>query len=90
MSHAMHANSLASYAMLRPEERKAAILAVYRGSTLPLSDRAVMEALGFSDGNAVKPRITELVDNGRLYECGTIKCPVTGRPVRVCTNTTLI
>ncbi len=88
-THTMHAHSLEAYASLKPDARRAAVLAVYRGSTFPLTDRQVMEALGFTDGNAVKPRISELVEDGKLYECGKVKDHITNKTVRVCTNTSL-
>ena len=47
------------------------------------TDRQVAEWLGFSDLNAVRPRITELVKAGRLEEAGSTICPVTGRRVRM-------
>lgn len=46
------------------------------------TDREVMKALGFSEPNSVRPRITELVKNGLLIEVGAQKDPTTGVIVR--------
>lgn len=47
------------------------------------TDREVMVGLGFTDMNAVRPRITEAVMAGRLVEVGEKRCPVTGKTVRI-------
>lgn len=47
------------------------------------SDREVMIALGFSDMNAVRPRITELIDEGMIEEIADQEDPVTRKTVRV-------
>jgi hypothetical protein len=39
--------------------------------------------LGFSDMNSVRPRITELVQAGRLIELKKIKDATTGKSVRI-------
>lgn len=66
-------------------ERAAAVLAVYRRATHPITDRDVKDVLGFADMNAVRPRITELIESGVLRECGRVKDAVTGKMVRVVT-----
>lgn len=48
-----------------------------------VTDREVMRGLGFSDMNAVRPRITELVNAGALVEVGERTCHVTRKTVRV-------
>lgn len=83
----IHANSLIAFRTLDRKGRSEAILSVYRESMRPLTDRQVMEALGFADMNQIRPRCTELIQAGELCEVETIKDPVTGRPVRACTNT---
>lgn len=79
-----HANSVEAFtatADARGQRREA----VYRALlALPRTDRQVMQALGFIDGNAVKPRISELRDDGWVVEVESVQCPVTGRKVRVC------
>lgn len=47
------------------------------------TDREIMERMGFSDMNMVRPRTTEAVKRGLLVECGERVCPVTGRWVRI-------
>ena len=47
------------------------------------TDREVMGVLGFGDMNAVRPRLTELVHEGWLEECGKAVDAVTERHVRV-------
>ena len=81
---AVHANSLAAYHSLNLGERAAQVLSVYVESLQPLTDREVMERLGFTDPNAVRPRVTDLVDAKLLEECGS---DTTGRKVRVCRPT---
>lgn len=66
------------------DQRKKMILSCYRKAGHGLSDREVKCLLGFSDMNMVRPRITELVAEGKLHEAGTIKCNTTGRNVRLC------
>lgn len=81
----LHPNSLDAYYDGRREvfpRRSAEILAVL--STLgEASDRQVCEHLGFTDMNAVRPRVTELLDAGVLEETGCRVDPVTERRVRV-------
>lgn len=85
MVRRVHPNSAQAYHEQRKElsERAAAVLAVYRRTVGSLTDRAVKDALGFADMNAVRPRITELIDAGLLQECGRVKDEVTGKSVRV-------
>lgn len=82
--HDMHEHSVAAY---RAEESKlskraSAVLAwiTERG---PKTDREVMVGMGFSEPNAVRPRITELIDAGLLMEVASRICAVTGKRVRV-------
>ena len=49
----------------------------------PATDRQVMIGLGFADMNAVRPRITELIDAHLLYECGQKIDPATRKTVRI-------
>ena len=48
-----------------------------------LTDREIMALMGYSDMNAVRPRITEMVEDGILTEIGSKVCPLTGKTVRV-------
>jgi hypothetical protein len=84
MKKAMHANSLAAFEETedlrghRAGEVHATLLA---GG--PMTDRQVMAALGFTDPNQVRPRITELKDADWVIEVGKAKDPETGKTVRV-------
>jgi hypothetical protein len=81
-SHNMHQNSLESYDRFDFSEREKAVA----GALLRLrtaTDRQVAEHLGYADMNAVRPTITHLTQRGAVREVGAIRCPVTGRKVRV-------
>jgi hypothetical protein len=82
----VHANSVKTYHESREKlsERAEEVLAVYVHSGVKMTDREVMRALLYSDMNAVRPRISELIDLGLLRECGKRVDSVTGRHVRVC------
>lgn len=59
------------------------VLQAVREAGVPLTDRQVAGLLGFSDMNAVRPRITELIQRGYLAEVGRTLDAVTGKPVRL-------
>jgi hypothetical protein len=66
------------------EKRKQAVLLVFRGAwPQGMTDRQVMESLGFKDPNAARPRITELTLSGHIAEIGKVRDQLTGRSVRV-------
>ena len=48
------------------------------------TDRAVLAWCNYTDMNAVRPRITELIACGLLEERGSAICPVTHKSVRIC------
>lgn len=79
----VHANSIAAY---RAEEtklsRRALTILAWITEHGPHTDRQVMQGMGFTEPNSVRPRITELIDAGKLMEVGDVTCPVTGRNVR--------
>lgn len=82
-AHRMHDNSLSAY---RAEEsrlsaRAMAVLA-WISEHGPHTDRQVAAGMGFDHRSAVQPRISELIDAGKLMEVGDVKCPVTGKRVR--------
>lgn len=85
MSRSMHINSLAAFDEIEEErsDRAEIIYALMTAASVPMTDRQVMQALGFSDMNMVRPRITELKDNRWAMEVGSIECPVTNRHVRL-------
>ena len=83
----MHQNSLLALLENAPHlsKRERAIVELLEGDSmqhLGRTDRMIMNALGFSDPNSVRPRITELVTKGVLEECGDCKDAVSGMTVR--------
>lgn len=80
-----HANSVAAYYEGNTSafnRRQTEILRVL-GKLHRATDRAIRDALGFPDMNAVRPRITEMIDSGVLYSPSDTVDPVTGRTVRL-------
>lgn len=63
----------------RPVSRKEAILTVLRSAPAPMTARQVMRALGYSDMNSVRPRMTELWQEGKVGIAGKVKDDVTGK-----------
>ena len=49
-----------------------------------MTDRAIVMALGQTDTNYVRPRVSELLADYWMSETGNCKCPSTGRTVRMC------
>jgi hypothetical protein len=47
------------------------------------TDRQIMQALGYSEPNQVRPRITELIKMGKVFEVGACKCISTKKTVRL-------
>jgi len=81
----MHINSLTAYREEgeRLSGRKALIYELLSETNTALTDREVMKRLGYSDPNAVRPRITELIKKGFLEESGVIVCAFTKKRVRM-------
>lgn len=82
-SHRCHPNSLEAYASeeVKLSTRAQAILSWIELHG-PHTDREVMVGMGFTDMNAVRPRVSELILAGRLMEVCSVKCEVTGKTVR--------
>lgn len=81
----MHENSLLAYAEERAHlsTREQMIVARMKQDIFgQWTDRQVMNALNFTDMNAVRPRITSLVQKGILKEVGSVRDMVTGKTVR--------
>ena len=80
----MHKNSLEAYKELRESlnDRQTHILSIIESKPF-LSDRDILREYGGTEMNEVRPRITELIKKGLVQECGTMKCGITGRSVRV-------
>lgn len=85
----VHANSRASFAALDVNERQSLVMAAYLLANAPLTDRDVARRIGTTELNDVRPRVSELVGKSLLWECGSVKCEVSGRKVRVCIPTSL-
>lgn len=88
MSHARrraaNENSLLAYYAGRNElfdKREKEVLACLRYAK-DLTDREIMLACGYSDMNAVRPRITTLKKDGVIEKTGNKLDPVTGKRVR--------
>ena len=80
----VHENSVQAYLeeLPRLSQRAEAIMVYIRGYGKPLTDRQIMQGMRFADMNCVRPRVTELVKRGLLYEVDSIKCDVTNKQVR--------
>lgn len=79
----MHINSLTAYGTVPKCQRKRAILNLFEDCRCRMTDREVMERLGYRDMNSVRPRITELIKEGALEEWGNKQDEITNRRVRV-------
>lgn len=62
---------------------RAAAILTWLAAHGPATDREVMRGLGFVEPNAVRPRISELIDARLVVECGERVCATTGQRVRV-------
>ncbi len=80
----VHANSRSAFSSLQLGQRRAAVLGVYADMQKPLTDRQVKEILDAEEMNVVRPRITELITAGYLYEVDSARCFRTGKMVRRC------
>lgn len=83
-AHFMHRNSIAAYDAeeVKLSARALAVLGYIRIHG-PRTDREIAYGMGFGENlNAVRPRITELIDAGKLTEVCSVRCPVTGKSVR--------
>lgn len=84
MKRRIHQNSLEAFDTIEDErgERAEMIYQLLAKSGAALTDRQIMTELRFHEPNAVRPRITELIDNRWLVETSSVVCPVTGKHVR--------
>lgn len=58
--------------------RRALVLNAFRRNPAGLTAWECSRFLDFSDPNAVRPRITELVEDGELFMCGVRRDPLSG------------
>jgi hypothetical protein len=82
----MHENSTTCFKETISErsKRRGEILDAFKKADRPLSDREILQMIGRSDMNSVRPRITELVHEEMLIETGKIRDILTKKTVRVC------
>jgi len=84
---AVHAHSLEArdHNQDAHKGRKQLIVECLKLRCKPLTDRQIRDACcgETADMNTVRPRITELIREGTLMECGEIVDPATGENVRV-------
>lgn len=85
MRLSVHQHSIEAYYAEQPKlsKRAAAILEwIYKHG--PKTDREVAYGMGFGENlNAVRPRLTELIEANKLMEVTSRKCEITGKTVRV-------
>jgi hypothetical protein len=81
----MHRNSLEAYESegVQLGKRAAAIHALVLRSGRTWTDRQLMTALGFTDMNSIRPRVSELIKAEMLAECGSVIDEQTGKRVRI-------
>lgn len=80
----IHQHSIAAYHAELPKlSRRAASIIAWLELHPCKTDREVMQGMGFTDMNSVRPRITEAIDMGALVEVGEKVCPFTNKTVRI-------
>lgn len=81
----LHENTINSYIEEIPKMSRRArhIYDFFLETGGTYSDREVMQQLGYSEMNQVRPRITELVKAKLLTEVGSIRCKTTNKTVRI-------
>ncbi len=81
----LHQNTINSYIEEMPNMSKRAkhIYDFLLETSGTYTDRQVMEQLGYSEMNQVRPRITELIRAKRLFEVGSTRCERTNKRVRL-------
>jgi predicted transcriptional regulator len=81
----MHDNSLSAWIQNQKTFSAREKLILEKVVTRPqgMTDREIKDSLGFGDMNCVRPRITELIKEGWMEECGTSYYPVLKTTVRI-------
>jgi len=82
----MHQNSLFAYCeekQVLGERAQSILVKLQAWAPNAATDRQITQAMGFSDLNCVRPRLTELIKRGLVEECGNTKCEITGKTVRL-------
>ncbi len=83
MNTGIHPNSIKAIKVLKPGGTHNRILQIHHMMGRPLTDREVKEIGKYSDMNMCRPRLSELIEMGRLEECGSVKDVVTKKTVRL-------
>lgn len=81
----LHINSLEAFYEGQEklfDKREKEVLSALRRKG-PMTDREVMFELCFEEPNAVRPRITTLIDDNVLEQVGKKKDAITGKTVRI-------
>ena len=82
-----HSNSAAAHTTEqtsgRLSKRAQRIITTIMWKAPQMTDRQIRDAMGLTDMNSVRPRITELIKSGQLEECGSIIDPETSKRVRL-------
>jgi len=78
----IHDNSILSNRETERYRRRQVIIEIYRKANKPLTDREVRDLGGFREMNEVRPRITEMVNEGILLEFSQIFDKASRRTVR--------
>ena len=79
----IHPNSRASWRGLKVSARERLICEELANTRGGMTDRELMQSLGFAEKNSVSPSVTLLKDRGIIREIDKTKCPTTGKTVRI-------
>jgi hypothetical protein len=84
----IHENSVASHKEHEnsgkgPSFRQRIINCLSQYAGKARTDREIMNELGVTDANSIRPSITQLKKKGAIEECGTMMCRWTGKRVRL-------
>lgn len=81
-----HPNSMLSLSELKGQgklsKRAAAILQWLMAHPHPYTDREIAIRMAYPDMNCVRPRVTEMLQDGLLVEVDQVVCPITKKRVR--------
>ena len=78
----IHNNSMSAYESLDGLSKRCRKVVGALSNLGVATDRAIKDYLMLPDMNNVRPRVTELLKEGLLEECGVELCSVTNKTVR--------
>ena len=82
--HQMHEHSIASFRQdIKKFGQRNKTISLWLLSNKIGTDREIMLGCGFREPNQVRPRITELIKQGYVYQIGKKYDPITDRMVRL-------